>query len=197
MYGYNTSSAYRTDFNYIDEKREKEKKEFNMKKREERIRAAKRQQLALQRAANTIRVLVVFAVAFVIINRYVAINEANSRINELKKTYNEQLATNQNLQAKIDKSIDLKKLQTVASEKFGMVRPEQYQIFYVDMGMDDYSENVAENAAENAKEKVAVNGVPGTIIGENIQIEILQRLFKRQPLRDGKRSARGHSKKRQ
>ena len=46
-----------------------------------------------------------------------------------------------------------------------MVRPEQYQIFYVDMGMDDYSENVAENAAENAKEKVAVNGVPGTIIG--------------------------------
>lgn len=165
MYGYNTSSAYKTDFNYIGEKREKEKKEFNMKKREERIRAAKRQQLALQRAANTIRVLVVFAVAFVIINRYVAINEANSKINELKKTYNEQLATNQNLQAKIDKSIDLKKLQTVASEKFGMVRPEQYQIFYVDMGMGDYSENVAENAAENAKEKVAVNGVPGTIIG--------------------------------
>ena len=150
MYGYNTSSAYRTDFNYIDEKREKEKKEFNMKKREERIRAAKRQQLALCRAANTIRVLVVLAVAFVIINRYVAINEANSRINELKKTYNEQLATNQNLQAKIDKSIDLKKLQTVAGEK---------------LGMDDYSENVAENAAENAKEKVAVNGVPGTIIG--------------------------------
>lgn len=165
MYGYNTSSAYKSDYNYIEEKNEKAKKEFNAKKREERIRTAQRQQLMLKHAANILRVIAVFAVAFVIINRYVAINEANSRVNELKKEYDDQLATNQNLQAKIDKSIDLKKLQTVASEKFGMVRPEQYQIFYVDMGMGDYSENIAESNAEDAKESIAVNGVPGTIIG--------------------------------
>ena len=94
----------------------------------------------------------------------VAINEANSRISELKKEYNSIVAVNQDLQAKIDKSIDLKKLQTVASEKFGMVRPERYQMFYVDMQLGDYAENVAKEKVDDVKEKVAVMGVPGTII---------------------------------
>lgn len=165
MYGYNTSSAYRSDYNYIEEKREKEKIEHKAKRREAQINEAKRLRIRVNRALNIARAVLVFAIAFVIINRYVEINEASSRVSELKKEYSDQLATNQDLQAKIDKSVDLKKLQTLAGEKLGMVRPEQYQIFYVDMGMGDYSENIAESNAEDAKEKVAVNGVPGTIIG--------------------------------
>ncbi len=165
MYGYNTSSAYRSDYNYIEEKREKEKNELKEKRRAAQLNEAKRLRMRVNRVLNTVRAVLVFAVAFIIINRYVEINEASSRVQELKKEYSDQLATNQDLQAKIDKSVDLKKLQTLAGEKLGMVRPEQYQIFYVDMGMGDYSENIAESDAENAKEKVAVNGVPGTIIG--------------------------------
>ena len=51
-------------------------------------------------------------------------------------------AENQAIKAKIDKSVDLKNLQTIANEKFGMVRPENYQVFYVNLDSGDYSENV-------------------------------------------------------
>lgn len=157
MYGYNTSSAYRLDENDRLMKpmhREDAKREAS-KSREKKTAA---------RRWTFLKIGICFAIAFVIVGRYVAINEANSRISELKKEYNSIVAVNQDLQAKIDKSIDLKKLQTVASEKFGMVRPERYQLFYVDMQLGDYAENVAKEKADDVKEKVAVMGVPGTII---------------------------------
>lgn len=167
MYGYNTSSAHKTEV-YADDLGQ-ERRTAAQKRREEikRVQEARRAAKvnAQLRFRKMLGVAACFVMAFLIISRYVAINEANTEISNLKDEYNNIVASNQDLQAKIDKAIDLKKLQTVASEKFGMVKPERYQIFYVDMQQGDFSENIAANKADDERKKVAVTGVPGTIIG--------------------------------
>lgn len=170
MYEYNTSSAHKLNDNYRYSNPKTRNPETPAEVRRAPVRQTKKAeltkaQLVSRRVGRVLKTALCFAVAFIIINRYVAINEANSRINELKDEYNSVVAANEDLQAKIDKAVDLKTLQTVASEKFGMVRPERYQMFYIDMELDDFAENVAQNENEDEKEKVAVTGVPGTIIG--------------------------------
>ena len=161
MYGYNTSSAFKLDEN---DRRIEHAQRRAVESNEKERRATVNKSKATKSKFALLKIAVCFAVAFMIVVRYVAINEANSKISELKKEYSSIIAANQDLQAKIDKAIDLKKLQIVANEKFGMVRPERYQMFYVDMQLDDYAENVAKEKADDVKEKVAVMGVPGTII---------------------------------
>ncbi len=163
MYGYNTSNAYKLE---VDSRRTEHahNKNIEVLREQQRKMAARKQKLAAKRRTMLVRVGICFAIAFIIVGRYVSINEANTKISELKKEYNNIVATNQDIQAKIDKSIDLKKLQMIANEKFGMVRPERYQMFYIDMNLADYAENVAKEKTEDDKEKVAVMGVPGTII---------------------------------
>lgn len=167
MYGYNTSNAHKLDAFGEERGHERHNEAARRKAAIEnavKARNAKRA-AAAARIRKFLKAAVCFAAAFVVISRYVAINEANAEITQLKKEYNGIIAANQDLQAKIDKTVDLKKLQTVASEKLGMVKPERYQIFYVDMQMGDYSENVAASKADSEREKIAVTGVPGTIIG--------------------------------
>ena len=52
---------------------------------------------------------------------------------------------------KIDKTIDLNQLQNVAGEKLGMVRPERYQMFYVDLEMGDKTENAKNKVSTVAR----------------------------------------------
>ena len=103
--------------------------------------------------------------AFAVVSGYVSINEANNEISALRAEYNDIVAGNQALQVKIDKAIDLNQLQEIAGEKFGMVRPERYQMFYVDLEMGDYAENTADKTRIEKEEKINVAGVPGIITG--------------------------------
>lgn len=164
MYNYNTSSAYKNyDFETMRRPAgdrlhtpERDKMEVRKEKRASNERATKSM-------ANFLRVAFCFALAFIIVNGYVQINEAYNEIAALEKQYNETVAANQALQMKIDKQVNLEELQTVASEEYGMVRPERYQMFYVDMHQGDYAETVTEES--ESKKSVAVNGVTGTITG--------------------------------
>lgn len=167
MYGYNTSSAHKLDAFGEGRGHERHNEAARRKAAIEKTVKARsaRRAAAAARFRNFLKAAMCFAAAFVVISRYVAINEANSEITQLKKEYSSIVAANQDLQAKIDKTVDLKKLQTIASEKFGMVKPERYQIFYVDMQMGDFSENIAAKNTDSEREKIAVTGVPGTIIG--------------------------------
>ena len=163
LYGYNTSSAFKVEIGFdtngnTDNKRLHTNDKDN--KTAERTRTAAKKHSAFN-VTNFLRVAICFAVAFVIVNGYVKINEARGRVAQLEKQYNEIVAANQDLQVKIDKAIDLEQLQTVANEKFGMVRPERYQMFYVDMEQGDASEIYV--AKDSTKKKVAMNGVTGTI----------------------------------
>ena len=162
LYNYNTSSAYKLDYDYPEKKNTHKEAEKEQKRQQESLKRAK--MLREKRIKALIAVAAVFVMSFIIVNRYVEINEAQSAINKLQKEYNSIAASNQDLQAKIDKAVDLKKLQVVASEKFGMVRPERYQMFYIDLNQEDCTENVAEDKEGDEKEKVSVQGVPGTLI---------------------------------
>jgi hypothetical protein len=46
-----------------------------------------------------------------------------------------------------------------------MVRPERYQMFYVDLGMEDKCEKVSDKRKKESQEKVTISGAPGIITG--------------------------------
>ncbi len=158
FYKYNTSSAYKLDWDF-ETKRQTENEQLHTRERKtEKKNISRTRGFKL---AGLIRVAFCFAVAFLIVNGYVKINEAYNGIAKLEKEYNDIIATNQDLQVKIDKAVDLEQLQNVANEKFGMVRPERYQMFYVDMQQGDFAKTYARE--EKSDTKVAMKGVTGTI----------------------------------
>ncbi len=167
LYGYNTSTARKLsefDSMYgrdLQKELRKENKEPDLK-----IIKAKAAPRAKAKAkfSNVLLVILCFAMAFTVASGYVAINEADNEISKLVDEYNSIVASNQAIQVKIDKAVDLKELQTVAGEKFGMVKPERYQMFYVDLEMDDFAESKKD---EKHKEEgtFAGMGAPGIITG--------------------------------
>lgn len=159
LYNYNTSSAYKFDFAYGAE-RHAEKKRLHEETKKTKEKSSNRSFLNI---TNFIRVALCFAIAFVIVNGYVKINEAYSSVAKLEKQYNEIIATNQDLQVKIDKAVDLEQLLTIANEKFGMISPERYQMFYVDLSQSDFAQVCSDE--NNRETEVAMSGVTGTITG--------------------------------
>ncbi len=166
LYDYNMSTARKlsyADTSYghnLHKELEKDKNRKNRDAEIQRIKMNNRKALC-----RVVGVVVAFIMAFSIVNGYVAINEANNEISSLKAEYNDIVASNQAIQVKIDKAVDLKELQTVAGEKYGMIRPERYQMFYIDLEMNDFSENTRENEKVAKQDKVKVAGVPGIITG--------------------------------
>ena len=160
LYSYNTSSAYKlNDFEIGRKPVSKELHHDEKKVNQNRMPSSnKRARRSLKPVAVLMTVLC-FAVAFIIVNGYVKINE----ISKLDAEYNKVVAANQDLQVKIDKAVDLEQLQQVAEEKYGMIRPERSQVFYIDMEQEDYA--VTNNNKEMKNEEVTMNGVTGTITG--------------------------------
>lgn len=109
-------------------------------------KSAAREKAQEKKAAKRLKIKTVakcaaiFALAIIMIYRYVQISESGAKINELKKEYIGLNGDAQELQSNIDKSIDLSALERQAQEELGMVRPDRNQIFYVNMNGDDYGE---------------------------------------------------------
>lgn len=162
MYGYNTSTARKPDIDSIGygHNLQNELHKTSREVKESRQKVTRKNKLG-----SLIPVVLAFAAAFVIVNGHVSINEANNEIVKLKNEYNDTVATNQALQVKIDKIIDLNQLQTVAGERFGMVSPERYQMFYVDLEMGDMAESTGAGKNAGNNDKLAVTGTPGVITG--------------------------------
>ncbi len=161
MYSFNTSTARKLDGDYgyrYDFQNEFRTEKTKVEKSNTKVKAKP----ALRKI---VAFVLVFAAAFVIVNGYVSINEANNEIAKLRSEYNDVLATNQSIQVKIDKTIDLNQLQSVAGEKLGMVRPERYQMFYVDLEMGDKTENAKKSKLQTSEKTIAVTGAPGIITG--------------------------------
>ena len=164
LYSYNTSSAYKLN-DFEVGRRNAAIKLHDVDKRVNRTRktATHTATRTAIKPAALLMVALCFAIAFIIVNGYVKINEAYGEIADLEAEYNSVVAANQDLQVKIDKTVDLEQLQLIAEEKYGMIRPERSQIFYVDMEQSDYAETKNDN--KKAEEEVAMNGVTGTITG--------------------------------
>lgn len=160
MYDYNSSTARKLYFDDINAGHNYQK-ELQSKN----VRQAKPAKKTKRGFGGLISVVLTFALAFVVINGYVKINEAKNEITVLQNRYNDIVASNQAIQVKIDKKVDIKGLQEIAGEKFGMARPERYQMFYVDLGAEDFSENTAQIKKSKTEEKINLAGVPGIISG--------------------------------
>ncbi len=163
MYGYDAGAARRFDYPYgnYEIKREDVLKKQNVGEKADK----KAQPKFAKAAARFLLVAAAFTVALSIVWGFVKIDEAEGNIADLKEELRMIDADNQAIKAKIDKSIDLKNLQTVASEKLGMVRPESYQIFYVNMDFEDYSEKPDRNLnGEKIKKDIPVESVTGVLI---------------------------------
>lgn len=106
----------------------------------------------------------IFACSLLIVYRYVMIWETGARAESLKNNYAAVVAENDNIQAQLNTCIDLKELEKIAHERLGMIRPERYQMFYVDMQNNDRSEAVEEVKADAAQNTAPVSGVPGMLI---------------------------------
>lgn len=166
MYDYKSSNAWKLDYTndgYRNDLRKHSAKEENSPKSEAKNNKPKDKQASVT-IKRLFMVTVCFFLAFFVVRGYVAINEADNHINELSHDLRMVQAENQAIKAKIDKSVDLKNLQSIANEKFGMVRPENYQVFYINLDNGDYLENVSEKAAGENQKKVPVEGVTGVLI---------------------------------
>ena len=78
--------------------------------------------------------------AFSVLCRGVMITDKASELDSLKKELSDVKAKNQELQMEIDKSLDLNRIEQLASEKLNMRRPEKYQIVYINLDRVDYVE---------------------------------------------------------
>lgn len=88
-------------------------------------------------------IVIIFAIAFCLVSREVSLYEKSSEVSRLESRL-EQVQTDAK-QAKIaaESAIDLKKIEEVATTKFGMSRPEKNQTAYINIQQGDYVEKSA------------------------------------------------------
>ena len=112
--------------------------------------------LNIKRAAICIGIF--FALCVTVLYRYGIILTSNQTIKSLEARRDELLASNQALQTKIDKQLEINEIEKYAKTELGMMKPQAYQIYYIDMNMQDNGTDVKTKSSE------AVKGVPGTLI---------------------------------
>ena len=164
LYSYNTSTARKLNMDYFDYP-SKGIAKTTKGETASKTTASKSKTKTQVGIRGILAVAMMFFMAFSIVSGYVSINEANNEISQLKDEYNSIVASNQALQVKIDKAVDLKQLQTIAGEKYGMVSPERYQMFYVDLNLEDFAEKTDSKLPEKEQGTFAISGVPGVITG--------------------------------
>lgn len=101
----------------------------------------------------------IFAMCCLMIYRYAMILETNDTIEKLNDTIGEAEAKNQALAAKIDRGLEIGALEEYATGELGMIRPDNAQVFYIDMQMESSSYNSEENG-----DGVVLQGTTGALV---------------------------------
>ena len=152
-----TSTAYDMPGYYP----ERSKREVPAQKKAAELRK-KKTKLVISRDARQIfaAVGVLFILCIGVLYRYASILGSNQKIKDLEKQYNSIVSSNQAMQSKIDKQLEMGEIEKYAREELGMMKAESYQKFYIDMNMPDEGTVVGSgNRAQSA-----VTGVPGTLM---------------------------------
>ena len=102
----------------------------------------------------------VFLLCCLMIYRYAVILEANDTISKMTQQIAEIESSNQALQFKIDRGLELGALEEYATTELGMMRPDSSQVFYIDMQLGDEAES---SEIEN-NEETALKGTPGALV---------------------------------
>lgn len=95
-------------------------------------------------------ILIFFAVGLAVIFRYAVITELNYKVVKEQKAYEALRDENTRLKVEISKETNLDKIRTAAENRLGMQRPDKYQIVYVKVPKNDYTEAVDRKNMEKA-----------------------------------------------
>lgn len=109
---------------------------------------------------TVILVGVLFLLCITVLYRYGIILTCNQQIKQLEAQRDEILASNQAARAKIDKQFEMNEIEKYAKENLGMMKPQSYQIFYIDLNMkDEGSDGTVTNTSSGT-----LSGVPGVLV---------------------------------
>ena len=108
-----------------------------------------------------LKIACVFTLCFLMIYRYTVILESNNKITELTKQLAELEAQNQAISTKIERSLELGPLEEYATGELGMVKPDNAQIFYIDMQLGDAAQSDSEADGDGNN---ALRGTPGALV---------------------------------
>lgn len=103
----------------------------------------------------------VFIMFCTILYRYAILRETESQYKELTSQYENLVLDNQMLQSKIDASVELSALEKIAKDELGMVKPDDSQVFYINMNLGDSGEKAS---GRKSDEKSMFVGTPGALI---------------------------------
>lgn len=113
-----------------------------------RIKVSKKKQQAAQKRANVlslVKIMAVMCLAFLVLYRGLMITDKSSAVEQKQSELEAIVTSNEKLQFDIDRSLDLKKIESIARDQLGMRRAEKYQTVYLDLAQADYVEKVATN----------------------------------------------------
>lgn len=145
MYAQRTSSAYELPYDVKDLKHRQEKH----KKHKELQKSLKKSNIK-KVCICLLNLCVVLVLSGSILLRYVAITEASSKLNKMKREFDGVVAQNQQAKIELSRLQDPKKIEEIATNRLSMSRPEKYQIVYINMDKRDFVE-FASNTNQNPK----------------------------------------------
>ena len=77
------------------------------------------------------------------ISEFVTVHETREQLSVLNKELSEQEAVTSQKVFELEQSIDLDKIERIATTRLGMQRPESYQMIYVNVKSEDVTEATA------------------------------------------------------
>ena len=103
---------------------------------------------ALSYKKNTAVIVLFTALAFILLFRYACITEMTAKLTAMKSEYDSVSSVAVARECTLQQSVDLKKVEEIATGELGMQRPEKHQIVYVNMQNTDYTEMPQRPAAD-------------------------------------------------
>jgi len=96
--------------------------------------------------------MLLFALSFVIIYRYAILTELSYEIDKLNREYESLLEEKSVLEFELEKGMNLAKVEDVATNKLGMVRPDKNQVIGVSVPKADYTLAAMNEKSETEKQ---------------------------------------------
>lgn len=114
------------------------------------------QKSSIPKARLVFAMLFVVGVCFVILYRFCAITELNSRMGALNEQYNQLRDEKRMLNVEIETSIDLNRVKEIAETKLNMHTPERYQMVLVSVPKSNYSVVLDYEYIDNSAQKTSL-----------------------------------------
>ena len=130
----------------LDERYEYRSGRRKRKPQKRNNRAKRNQEQMLNRKRNIRRMVAVVAMAVsagFMISEFVTVHETRAQLSALGKELSEQEAITSQKVFALEQSIDLDKIERIATTRLSMQRPESYQTIYVNVKSEDVTEATA------------------------------------------------------